>query len=55
MVLKLSEKVHFMQFSADFSKKSKSIKVISIYASERSHYTFSENGIVYYDLLLRRY
>ena len=54
IVLKLSEKVHFMQFSADFSKKSKSIKAIYIYASERSHYTLSENGIVYYDLLLRR-
>ena len=54
IVLKLSEKVHFMQFSADFSKKSKSIKAIYIYASESSHYTLSENGIVYYDLLLRR-
>ena len=47
MVLKLSKKVHFLQFCADLSKKSKSIKVIYIYASERSRYTLSENGIVY--------
>ena len=48
MVLKLSKKVHFLQFCADLSKKSTSIKVIYIYASERSRYTLSENGIVYY-------
>ena len=35
MVFKLSE----------FSKKSKSIKSVYIYASERSRYTLSENGI----------
>ena len=38
MVFKLSE----------FSKKSKSIKLIYIYASERSGYALSENGIAYY-------
>ena len=43
---KLSKKVHFLQFCADLSKKSTSIKVIYIYASERSRYTLSENGIV---------
>ena len=47
MVLKSSKKVHFLQFCADFSKKSKSIKVIYIYASERSCYAISEDGIVY--------
>ena len=36
MVFKLSKKVHFLQFCADLSKKSKSIKAIYIYASERS-------------------
>ena len=45
MVLKLSKKVHFLQFCTD---PSKSIKVIYIYASETSRYAFSENGIVYY-------
>ena len=48
MVLKLSKKVHFLQFYADLCKKSKSIKAIYIYASERSRYAFSVNGIVYY-------
>ena len=37
-----------MQFCADLSKKSKSIEAIYIYASERSRYALSENGIVYY-------
>ena len=35
MVLKLSKKVHFFQFCADLSRKSKTIKVIYIYASEK--------------------
>ena len=48
MVLKLSKKVHLLEFCADHSKKSKSIKAIYIYASERSRYALSENGIVYY-------
>ena len=47
MVLKLSKKVHFLQFCADLSKKTKSIQAIYIYASERSQYALSENGIVY--------
>ena len=41
------KKLHFLQFCADLSKKSKSIKPIYIYASERSCYALSENGIVY--------
>ena len=47
MVLKLSKKVQVLQFCADLSKKSKSIKATSMYASERSRYALSENGIVY--------
>ena len=47
MVCKLFKKVHFLQFCADLSKKSKSVKAIYIYASERSHYTLSENAMVY--------
>ena len=45
--------MHFLQYCADLSKKSKSFKAIYIYASERSRYALSENGIVYYanDLL----
>ena len=48
MVLKLSKKVPFLQFCTDLGKKSKSIKATYIYASERSCYALSENGIVYY-------
>ena len=48
MVLNLSKKVHFLQFSAELRKKSKTIKDIYIYASGRSRYALSENGIVYY-------
>ena len=56
MVLKLSKKNAFLEFFADLSKKSKSIKAIYIYASERSRNALSENGIVYYaDLLFRIY
>ena len=45
--------MHFLQYCADLRKKSKSFKAIYIYASERSRYALSENGIVYYanDLL----
>ena len=39
--------MHFVQFCADFSKKSNSIKAIYIYVSESSRYALSENGIVY--------
>ena len=42
MALKLSKKVHFLQFFADLSKKAKSVNAIYIYAS---HYTISENGM----------
>ena len=48
MVLKLPTKVKILQFFADLSKKSKSIKAIYIYASETPRYALSENGIVYY-------
>ena len=48
MVLKLSTKVHFLEFCADFRKKSMYIKAVYIYASERSCCTLSENGFVYY-------
>ena len=48
MVLKLYKKMHFLQFCTDFSKKSKSVKGIYIYASKRSRHTLAENGIVYY-------
>ena len=48
MILKMSKKVHFLQYCADLSKKSKSIEAVYIYASERSRYALSENGIVYY-------
>ena len=48
MVFKLSKKVHFLQFCADLSKKSKPIKAFYICASKRSRYALSENGIFYY-------
>ena len=48
MVLKLSKKVHFLQFCDDLSKKSVSIKASYIYTSEMPRYALSENGIVYY-------
>ena len=47
MVQKLCRKVYFLQLCADLSIKSKSIKVIYIYASECSLSTLSENGIAY--------
>ena len=47
MVLKWSKRVQFLQFCADLRKKSKSIKAIYVYASERSRFVLSENGIVY--------
>ena len=40
--------MHFLPYCADLSKKSKSIEAIYIYASERSRYVLSENGIVHY-------
>ena len=50
--------MHFLQFYVEHIKKSKSVKVIYIYASERSRYTLSENGILcyaMYDLLFWEY
>ena len=47
MVLKLSKNVHFFQFWANLNKKSKYIKAIYIYASERAPCILSENVIVY--------
>ena len=48
MVLKFSKTEHFLQFCADLSKKSKSIKAIYMYTSQRSRHALLENGIVYY-------
>ena len=48
MVVKLSKKVYFLQYYAKLGKKSKSIKTIYRYASERFCNTLSENGIYYY-------
>ena len=39
-----------MQFCADLSKKPKSLKAIFMYASEISHDTLLENGMVYRSL-----
>ena len=50
IVCTLSKKVHFLQFCADLSKKSKTVKAIYIYASESSHYILSENAVAYSDL-----
>ena len=47
MVLKLSEKVHFLQFCADISQKPKYVKAIYIYGSDNSYYSLSENDMVY--------
>ena len=48
MVFKLSKKVNVLQFCADICKKFESTKAFYIYASDKSRYTLSENGIVYY-------
>ena len=53
MVFKLSKKEHFLQLCADLRNKSKFLKVIYIYASESSHYTLSENAMVYRNLSQR--
>ena len=47
MVLKLLKIVHFLQICANLSKKSKSIKAVYLYPSERPHYTLSENSMFY--------
>ena len=46
-VLKLPNIVHFLKICADLSKKSKSIKAIYLYPSERTHHALSENDMVY--------
>ena len=51
IVLKLSQNMHFLQFCADLSKKSKHIKAIYIHASERARCALSENGTVYYAMI----
>ena len=48
MVLRLSKNLSFFAICADLRKKSKSIKAIYLYASERARFTISENGIAYY-------
>ena len=47
VVCKLSKKVHFLQFCADLTKKYNSVEAIYIYVSESSHYTLSENVMVW--------
>ena len=47
MVFKLPKIVHFSEICADLSKKSKSIKAIYLYPSERPHHALSENSIFY--------
>ena len=53
MVHKLTEKMQFLQFHADHSKKSKSIKEMYIYASEI--YIYAYDCFLCYDLLCWRY
>ena len=55
MALKCSKNLHFMQFCADLSKKRKSLKAISKYASQQSHHTLSGNGMVYRGLSHHRW
>ena len=43
MVLKLPKIVHLLQICADFTKKSRSIKAICLYLSERPHQAYLEN------------
>ena len=47
MARKLLKIVHFLQICADVSKKSKSIKSIDLYPSERLHHAFSKNSMFY--------
>ena len=54
MVLKFSKKVHFLHIFADHNKKSKFVKAANIYASESSHYTLSENDMVYRGLSVQK-
>ena len=45
MVLKFPKIRHFLRICVELSKKSKSIKAIFLYPSERSHYALSENSM----------
>ena len=47
MVLKLPKIVHSLQICPGIIKKSKSIKAIYLYPSERLHYALSRNNIFY--------
>ena len=47
MVLRLSKIVHFLQIYADISKKSKCIKAIYLYSSERPYHVLSKNSMFY--------
>ena len=47
MVLKLPKIVDFLQICADLSKKSKYIKAIYLYPSERPHHALPENSMFY--------
>ena len=47
MVLKLPTTLHFLQICADLRKKSKSIKAVYLYPSDRPHHAFSENSMFY--------
>ena len=51
MILKLSKQVNFFNFVLTLAKKSKYVKAICIYASERSRYVLSENVIAYYAMI----
>ena len=50
MVLKLSKKVHFLQFCAGLSQKPKCVKAIYTYGSESFYYSLSENDTSYRSL-----
>ena len=47
------KKCIFLQFYAYLSKKQKSVKIIYIHVPESSHYTHSENGMIYRGLSRR--
>ena len=47
MVLKLPKIVYFLQICANLSKKSKRIKAIYLYLSERPQHALSKNSIFY--------
>ena len=44
---KLPKKLYFLEFCADLSKKSMSVKAFYIYSSESFDYRLSENDMVY--------